>query len=82
MSAGGACMENVGQPVLRPFAAGRGRRPEILRAGKGCVIFSALDITSGLLGTRTWGIAGYEPGYSQALMKNILLWAADGARAP
>lgn len=34
----------------------------MFQAGKGHVVVSPLDPTSGLLGTNTWGIAGYEPG--------------------
>ena len=48
-----------------------------LSYGKGRVIMSDLDITTGLLGTEAWGITGYAPGYAQSLLKNILLWAAS-----
>ena len=44
-------------------------------AGKGRVIFTPLDLASGLLGTNTWGIVGYLPDYSQALIKNAVLLA-------
>jgi hypothetical protein len=52
----------------------------ILRSGKGAVVVSSLDITSGLLGTNTWGIAGFTPEYSLGLAKNFVLWAWDGAK--
>jgi hypothetical protein len=52
----------------------------VLRWGKGAVVLSSLDITSGLLGCNTWGIAGFTPDYSLALAKNFVLWAWDGAR--
>ena len=39
------------------------------------IIFSGEDITSGLLGTNTWGILGYTPESSMALARNILLYA-------
>ena len=45
--------------------------------GKGRVIISELDVTSGLLGTEAWGVSGYAPAYTQSLMKNGLLWAAS-----
>jgi Domain of unknown function (DUF4159) len=51
----------------------------ILRSGKGAVVLSSLDITSGLLGTNTWGISGFSSDYSLALAKNFVLWAWDGA---
>jgi hypothetical protein len=53
---------------------------EILAAGKGHVIFSALDLTSGLLGTDTWGIWGYTPEYCQQFVQNTILWAWDGQK--
>jgi hypothetical protein len=51
----------------------------VLRFGKGAVVLSSLDITSGLLGTNTWGISGFTSEYSLALAKNFVLWAWDGA---
>jgi hypothetical protein len=65
---------------LRPFASeklnARAVPIEGLHAGKGWVIFSSLDLTSGLLGTQEWGILGYDPAYASALVKNAVLWAA------
>jgi hypothetical protein len=43
--------------------------------GRARVIFSQWDITSGLLGTNTWGIVGYNPAACQAIARNILLYA-------
>jgi hypothetical protein len=40
------------------------------------VIFSALDLSSGLLGTSTWGVLGYLPEYSEALVRNLVLTTA------
>ncbi len=40
------------------------------------VIFSGEDLTSGFLGTHTWGILGYTPESAQALIRNILLYAS------
>ncbi|HZL36300.1 MAG TPA: DUF4159 domain-containing protein [Tepidisphaeraceae bacterium] len=51
-----------------------------IAAGAGHVLFTSLDVTSGLLNTNTWGIVGFEPAYSQALMKNAILWTLDGQR--
>ena len=53
---------------------------ETIACGKGWVIFSRLDLTTGLLGTQSWGILGFDPAYSQALVKNAVLWAE--ARSP
>jgi hypothetical protein len=74
-------MEDLGKPRLRPYVQERTAASGALRhltSGKGAVIFSDLDVTSGLLGTETWGIFGYEPAYAQALVKNVLFWAVDG----
>lgn len=75
-------MEDLSRPHLRQFAIDalgtRGGFPEEIAAGKGHLIFSSLDITTGLLGTNTWGILGYDPNYAQSLLKNIILWTWDG----
>lgn len=44
--------------------------------GRWAVFFSPEDITSGLLGTNTYGILGYTPESSVALVRNMLLYAA------
>ena len=66
---------------LRPFAAeqlGTSTCPlEGLHVGRGWVILSKLDLTTGLLGTQSWGIRGYDPAYAQAVVRNAILWAAD-----
>jgi hypothetical protein len=76
-------MEDLRRPRLRPYVIERDENVSnpglrILRAGKGVVLFSDLDVTSGLLGTETWGIYGYDPSYAQSLMKNLIFWTADG----
>jgi len=75
-------MEDLSRPKLRPFAIEsvgiEGGLPEELAAGRGHLLMTRLDITTGLLGTQTWGIRGYDPDYAQRLVKNILLWTLDG----
>jgi hypothetical protein len=51
----------------------------IKRGDRWAVIFSADDITSGLLGTTTWGVAGYAPPSAQDLARNIVLYAKKDA---
>jgi hypothetical protein len=46
------------------------------------VFFSGEDITSGLLGTDTWGINGYMPESSIAIAWNLVLYAARNAPKP
>lgn len=43
--------------------------------GRWVVVYSQYDITSGLLGTHTWGISGYAPASAQALASNVMLYA-------
>lgn len=86
LNASGDGMINLGKPRLRVYAVGKlgvsnGPTPELLEFGKGAIILSPLDITSGLLDTTTWGILGYEPTYAQGLMNNAILWAVNGRGA-
>jgi hypothetical protein len=59
---------------------GTSGRLDSFRFGKGAVIYNPLDIESGLLGTNTWGILGFEPAYASSLMKNIVLWSVSGMK--
>jgi uncharacterized protein DUF4159 len=64
---------------VRTMPEGTQTRPVMLNSGRGHVIVLPLDLTSGLLGVTSWGIAGYDPGYSLELMQNIVLWTWDGS---
>lgn len=75
-------MDDLTKPRLRQFTV-PGRVNEAapilgFAAGKGHVIFTPIDVTSGLLGTRTWGIAGLHPDYASAFVKNLIFWTMDG----
>lgn len=83
----GGPLENLAEPLLRPYAIQKlGRsapRLQMLLSGKGAVVCSSLDITTGLLDTRTWTLIGYDPLYAQKLLKNIVLWTWEsGAASP
>jgi hypothetical protein len=45
--------------------------------GNGRIIFTPLDITSGLLGTNTWGILGYLPEYSETVVRNLVMLSSQ-----
>ena len=45
--------------------------------GRPAVLLSKYDITSGLLGTDTWGIVGYSSKSSQELAENLIRFALD-----
>ena len=77
-------MEDLTHSRLRPYAIEKlgtsGNNLSLFKSGKGHVIFTNLDITSGLLNTGTWGIIGYEAATAQNLMKNAILWTVDGEK--
>ena len=82
----GTGTEDLTKPRLRPYVAERVGEVAApfsgLAAGRGRVILTPLDLTGGLLGTRTWGVAGFEPEYAQAFMKNLIFWVTDGRPEP
>lgn len=47
----------------------------IKRGGRWVIVFSPDDVTSGLLGTNTWGISGYRPKSAIALAGNVVEYA-------
>jgi len=67
---------DLGPERLRLYAiqqiGANGTRLKTMKIGKGRVIFTPLDVTSGLLGTNTWGVLGYAPDYSEALLSNVV----------
>jgi hypothetical protein len=65
---------------VRPFAlaqpAGRLAGIRVGRWGKGWVLVSRYDLTTGLLGSNVWGVVGFSPDYCVGVVKNVLVWAA------
>jgi hypothetical protein len=51
---------------------------DVIYSGNGAILISRLDLTSGLLGTGTWGILGYAPKWSEQFLQNAILWTMDG----
>jgi hypothetical protein len=84
--AAGSGMDDLTKPRLRPTdadgRAGVNASAPVtgFRAGNGHVIYTPLDVTSGLVGTRAWGIAGLHPDYASAFVKNLVFWTVDGQR--
>ena len=79
-------MYDLNKPRLRSYAVEKGfsgdaATMQILSSGKGHVIFSPLDVSSGLLGTDTYGILGYSHDYSEKFVQNLLLWMLNGQRS-
>src|SRR5204863_3737153 len=69
LSGRGEGMEKLDKAKLRPFAIEKlgNAAPSlsVIKSGKGEVIISDIDVVSGLLGTHTWGMVGYEPAYAE-----------------
>jgi hypothetical protein len=84
LNPGAPGMSDVRKPKMRRFVAEQTSTTapsaslEILRSEGGAVILSSVDVTSGLLGTQTWGINGYEPEYAESLVENLIFWTVDG----
>jgi hypothetical protein len=53
---------------------------EMIKAGKGSVVLSRIDITTGLLGTNTLTTVGYDAPLAQAVVWNLLGWAGAGPK--
>jgi hypothetical protein len=76
-------MADATHPRLRQFALSEyARDPNrlfVVSLGRGTILYSDLDLTSGLLGTDTWGINGFSSTYSRRLVQNLLLWTMHNA---
>jgi hypothetical protein len=83
LSPGGDGMSELSRPKFRPYTIERqaGAALQYVKppGARGCVILSPLDITTGLLATNTWSVLGYDPGYCQSFVQNLVLWTWDGA---
>jgi hypothetical protein len=77
-------MLDATRPRLRQFALAKyGSAPnrfQVARIGHGTIVFCDIDLTSGLLGTDTWGIYGYTAAYAERFMNNLVLWTMHEAR--
>ena len=81
--AGGApAMDQLPKPLVRALTIQKMSRAAAkimsFRAGRGCVTYSPLDLTTGILGANTYNILGYTPAYAQSFVKNVILWTWDG----
>jgi hypothetical protein len=45
--------------------------------GRVRILYSPWDVCSGFLGTSTWGVVGYSPASSEAIGRNLILYAAE-----
>jgi hypothetical protein len=76
---GGAKVEEA---EFRKFAKARGlgNAKDLLGAkknGRWAVLYAPENVTSGLLGTGTYGIVGYEPATAIALARNMVFYGAS-----
>jgi hypothetical protein len=75
--------EKIDSVEMRKFSNAKLQRhvtsPELQAVtvnGRLRILYSPWDICSGFLGTNTWGVVGYAPATSEALGRNIVLYAA------
>jgi len=55
----------------------RPRLRAVMLRGRPAILFSAVDITAGLVGYPCWGLKGYEPDSAFALLRNIVFHVAE-----
>jgi hypothetical protein len=77
-------MEDLSKSILRPYAEqklGKGAgKLEQIQLGKGRIIISGIDFSSGMVGSNSWGIIGYEPNFALKLVKNLIIWSENQRR--
>ncbi len=81
---GGVSIKHVAYRKFVKATIGNMTRPRLIGVrwhGRWRIIFSRFDLTSGLLGTNTWGISGYAPASAQAIVRDILLFTLNGQKA-
>lgn len=82
----GPGMTAIPKAQVRPYVykaiGNKFTAPRVSNVGKGAILFSDLDLTSGLLGTQTLGIVGYDSTYAHAFVRNAILWTLNGRGAP
>jgi hypothetical protein len=67
-------MRPLNEPVLRPGVSSPGG-PLIVSSGTGRVIFSRLDLTTGLTSSNAISVLGYQPQYCEDLVQDLIIWA-------
>jgi hypothetical protein len=71
-------LNDLSKPLLRPELPDASAATILtVRAGKGQILFLRLDLTTGLLGTNTVGIAGYQPAWCTDFVRNVVLWTVS-----
>ena len=65
------------RPYVAEAMADKPSEVLLLDAGKGHVVVSPLDLTSGLLATNTWGILGYDAESASRFFHNVLAWSRE-----
>jgi hypothetical protein len=76
----------LGRPIPNGYAAESGvirpAPPTLAAVGKGYVIVSDLDVTTGLLESGVWGYGGYSGRWARGLASNVMLWVMAGTPGP
>lgn len=74
LAGGSSGMKELRQPLLRVGTPNTIPPMQQVKLGEGTILFSRLDLTSGLLGVNTAGLTGYDPAWSQDFLGNLVLW--------
>jgi hypothetical protein len=66
---------------VRPSVGGRPENvdpaPEVLPLGRGFILYTDRDLTTGLMGANVWNMHGYTVNWSRAMVKNLILATID-----
>ncbi|NNM85414.1 MAG: DUF4159 domain-containing protein [Phycisphaerales bacterium] len=75
---GGVAIAKVQYRKFYVSQLGMKTTPDLLGVKQGnrwVIVFSPVDVTSGFLGTNTWGILGYAPASAQSIARNVMMYA-------
>lgn len=65
----------------RPSVGGRPQdadpSPQVVQIGRGFIVYTDRDLTTGLMGANVWNMHGYTVGWSRTMTKNLILAAID-----
>ena len=77
-----ASRQKIENAEFRKFAKARGLSNArdllgVKKNGRWAVLYAPENMSSGLLGTATYGIVGYDPGTAVSLARNLVFYGAS-----
>jgi hypothetical protein len=76
----GEAMSDLRYLPVREAAKDMNPNFRIAKIGKGTILLSRLDLTTGLLGAHTAGVLGYQPEGSERFIQNLIFWSLSEIR--